>query len=109
MGWTDPTRYRAGTQATTVHTQQQPQRETMATSASNAKTNKRNMHNDANKSDAGSKTNNQQSSGTDAASQEMFEKMFRSSERSWAARCLSTSPVVNSSSAHSSSRRSRTF
>ena len=52
----------------------------MATSASNAKTNKRNMHNDANKSDAGSKTNNQQSSGTDAASQEMFEKMFMSSE-----------------------------
>ena len=51
----------------------------MATSASNAKTNKRNMHNDANKSDAGSKTNNQHddaASGTDAASQEMFEKMF---------------------------------
>merc|ERR1711907_619287 len=56
--------------------------ETMATSASNAKTNKRNMHNDANKSDAGSKTNNQhdESSGTDAASQELFEKMFMSSE-----------------------------
>ena len=55
----------------------------MATSASNAKTNKRNMHNDANKSDAGSKTNNlhdDASSGTDAASQELFEKMFMSSE-----------------------------
>ena len=55
----------------------------MATSASNAKTNKRNMHNDANKSDAGSKTNNQHddaASGTDAASQELFEKMFMSSE-----------------------------
>ena len=51
----------------------------MATSASNAKTNKRNMHSDANKSDAGSETNNQHddaASGTDAASQEMFEKMF---------------------------------
>merc|ERR1711977_695759 len=60
----------------------EPQRETMATSASNAKTNKRNMHNDANKSDAGSKTNNQhdESSGTDAAAQELFEKMFMSSE-----------------------------
>merc|ERR1712100_423611 len=60
-----------------------PQRKAMATSASNAKTNKRNMHSDANKSDAGSKTNNQHddaSSGTDAASQELFEKMFMSSE-----------------------------
>merc|ERR1711977_609303 len=60
----------------------EPQRETMATSASNAKTNKRNMHNDANKSDAGSKTNSQHdvASGTEAASQELFEKMFMSSE-----------------------------
>merc|ERR1712167_484855 len=69
---------RAGSQATQSTHSEQPQRETMATSASNAKTNKRNMHNDANKSDAGSKTNNQHDdeSGNDAASQEMFEKMF---------------------------------
>merc|ERR1712100_150127 len=56
-----------------------PQRKAMATSASNAKTNNRNMHSDANKSDAGSETNNQHddaASGNDAASQEMFEKMF---------------------------------
>merc|ERR1712100_859037 len=56
-----------------------PQRKAMATSASNAKTNNRNMHSDANKSDAGSETNNQRddaASGNDAASQEMFEKMF---------------------------------